>query len=86
MKLKLTTLVFLTFLLCQAGFTQIGKGKFLLGGNVQFQRIENPDRQSIMIALNGQYFINDKFSLGRNIGFASQRDNLNDDNYIRINT
>jgi|GEM_PF-6349581 hypothetical protein len=84
MKSKL--LILLVLLTAQQAFSQIGTGSTLIGGTLQYQRIESADFQEIRILPNVQYFMSDNISIGGSLGFITQRNNLGGDVYGRTNT
>ncbi len=84
MKSKL--LVLFILLTVQQAYSQIGTGSTLIGGSLQFQSMERFNTQELRILPNVQYFISDNISIGGNLGFVTERNNLGQDTYTRTNT
>ena len=76
--MKISTLFFLLFIITTTAFTQIKKGQYLLGGNINFESTKDessiyPANKSnnFFISPNIGYFIVDKMAGGLRIDFGS---------------
>jgi len=73
--MKKVLLAAIVLMSAQAGFSQISKGQWLVGGNAGFASYKNGDykQTDITISPNAGYFFIDHFAGGLRVNFTSQK-------------